>query len=662
MKKFLKKYNIQLNLLFALLIGVIVISMALYNLIPLILNYPDGTYGTAFQVELENTVYWQQVVLIAFAIFVIFAVIIFIKTRFLVTHNDVIRNPEKHSEKEINFVKEKLFNVQYSIFIMNIIIPSIALTAIHAFTIHQLSITTLKMFMIVFSFVTLYVTAIFIYTNSLFKNILYHLPVTDISKIKRSSIAKRMIYHVVPVLIASLLFVTLLGYVKTANEKGNSYFETYNKSLHYYCTYNNNTFESLSDLINNSKENFDLINEGDLFFIRLPNGTFIDRDLNPIEFSDFFIKYLTELSPLNNGRVYEYYGVDMQAATNTIIIDEEEYLIGVYFNILSSDVLDYFLIAYIIIVFIDIIILLLFSRSFKYDINVISEKFSTMSKHFNTNEKRELIATSNDEIGDLCASYNSIQKLTHDNQNMLIERERLASLGQMVGGIAHSLKTPIFSISGGLEGLSDLIKEFDESIEDPNVNDADMHEIAKDMSVWIDKMKGHLSYMSEVITTVKGQAVNLSGNDNVSFNVEELFNHTNILMRHEVQRALVDLNIENNVPNDIVLKGNMNSLVQVLNNLLSNAIQAYKGKTHEKIDLKANKIENNLVISIRDYGPGIPDSIKNRLFKEMITTKGKDGTGLGLFMSYSMIKAKFNGDIKFETSSEGTEFNIILPL
>ena len=73
-------------------------------------------------------------------------------------------------------------------------------------------------------------------------------------------------------------------------------------------------------------------------------------------------------------------------------------------------------------------------------------------------------------------------------------------------------------------------------------------------------------------------------------------------------------------------------------------------------------VDENLVITIKDYGPGIPDSIKNRLFKEMITTKGKDGTGLGLFMSYSMIKAKFNGDIKFETSSEGTEFNIILPL
>lgn len=249
-----------------------------------------------------------------------------------------------------------------------------------------------------------------------------------------------------------------------------------------------------------------------------------------------------------------------------------------------------------------------------------------------------------------------------NNQNMLIERERLASLGQMVGGIAHSLKTPIFSISGGIEGLSDLIKEFDESIDDPTVTNQDMHDIAKDMYTWIDKMKSHLSYMSEVITTVKGQAVNLSGNDSVNFTIEEIFSHTSILMKHELQRALVDLNVENNVGNNIILTGNMNSLVQVLNNLISNAIQAYNGKEHNKIDLKANIENNNIIITIRDYGPGLPSIVKDKLFKEMITTKGKEGTGLGLFMSYSMIKAKFNGDIKYETSSNGTEFNIILPI
>ena len=248
-----------------------------------------------------------------------------------------------------------------------------------------------------------------------------------------------------------------------------------------------------------------------------------------------------------------------------------------------------------------------------------------------------------------------------NNQSMLIERERLASLGQMVGGIAHSLKTPIFSLSGAIEGMNDLINEFDESINDENVTKDDMHDIAKDMRVWTDKMEVQLSYMSELITTVKGQAVNLSGNDKVSFTISELFSHINILMKHELKASLTELITENYVDDKFALYGDINSLVQVLNNLISNAIQSYKGKTNEKVLLKAVMDGNNIIISVEDHGCGLPKEVQNKLFKEMITTKGKEGTGLGLYMSYSMIKAKFKGDITYTTSKEGTTFNVTLP-
>ena len=257
-------------------------------------------------------------------------------------------------------------------------------------------------------------------------------------------------------------------------------------------------------------------------------------------------------------------------------------------------------------------------------------------------------------------------KTIQDNQNTLIERERLASLGQMVGGIAHNLKTPIFSISGGLEGLSDLIKEFDESIEDPNVTVQDMHEIAKDMRVWIDKLKGHTSYMSDVITAVKGQAVNLSEEQAVDFTVTELFQHIKILMQHEIKHTLSTLNIKNNTSDSICIHGSINSLVQVINNLISNSIQSYDKKTKEKvINLIADydSTDKHILIKVQDFGPGLPEHVRTKLFKEMVTTKGKDGTGLGLFMSYSNIKAHFKGDLTFETkTNKGTTFFIKIPV
>ena len=663
MKKFIEKYKIQLKLLLALTIGLLALASALYFLIPMILNYPDETYGTNFQTEVENTVYLQQVSLISLAIFLIFVVIIFAKTKFLVDNKDLLDEPEKYSEKQINYVKEKLFNTPYSILILNIIIPSIALTVIHSFTIHQLGITTLKLFMLVVSFITLYVTAVFVYINSLFKKILINLPVTDLTDVKRSSIKKRLIFHIFPIIVASLLFITLLGYSKTAIEKGNSSFEAYSKSLKYFCEYSESNFDSIDDLIQKSKVNFELLNQNDIFFIRLPDGNFINRDYQQISFSNFFIKYLNELSEKNFGRVYEYYGIDSQSATYKVNINNETYTIGVYFNILSIDVLEYFLLAFIVLVIIDVIILLLFSNSFKYDITVISEKFTNISKTLNDEENNKLVATSNDEIGDLCKAYNEIEELTKNNQDMLIEKERLASLGQMIGGIAHNLKTPIFSISGGLEGLSDLIKEFDSSIEDPTVNDKDMHDIANDMKDWIIKLKEHVSYMSDVITAVKGQAVALSENNSDTFNIDELFKYVDILMKHELKNSLTDLNIENDVDNSVNIVGNINGLVQVINNIISNSIEAYTDEKNKIINLKASLSENKIIISIQDFGPGLDDEVKEKLFKEMITTKGKNGTGLGLFMSYSNIKAHYNGDLYFEsTKGKGSTFYIEIPI
>lgn len=249
-----------------------------------------------------------------------------------------------------------------------------------------------------------------------------------------------------------------------------------------------------------------------------------------------------------------------------------------------------------------------------------------------------------------------------DNQDILIERERLASLGQLIGGISHNLKSPIMSISGATEGLTDLIKEYEESIVDKDVTIDDHLAIANDMKDWISKIKSYLEYMSDIITAVKGQAVALSENTVDSFTVEELTKRVDILMKHELKKALITLNLDLKVPTSLMIHGNINGLVQVINNMISNAIQAYKGKEGQTIDLIITQEKNDVIVSVRDYAGGLPKEVQEKLFKEMITTKGKDGTGIGLFMSYSNIRAHFNGDITYSTEEgKGTIFNIILP-
>ena len=295
------------------------------------------------------------------------------------------------------------------------------------------------------------------------------------------------------------------------------------------------------------------------------------------------------------------------------------------------------------------------------------QHFSEIKKYF----KIEItpIKSDNNSLGILfllkdITQHKEDMETIKNNQDTLMERERLAGLGQLIGGIAHNLKTPIMSIAGAVQGLENLIREYDESIDDPLVNSQDHHDIAKDMEEWIPKIRAHLEYMSDIITTVKGQAVaSLSSDDTEEFTINELIKRVNILMKHELKNAYIYMNVVMKTDENQIIKGNVNSLVQVVNNMISNAIQAYEGKHDQNIEMIVNKKENNIVISITDFAGGLPKEVQDRLFKEMVTTKGKNGTGLGLYMSYSNIKAHFGGDITYITEAgKGTTFNIIIPI
>lgn len=297
---------------------------------------------------------------------------------------------------------------------------------------------------------------------------------------------------------------------------------------------------------------------------------------------------------------------------------------------------------------------------------VLDEYFKSVDKYFHIEINR--ISEGHNFLGTLLLLKDVTQhkldlQTIKNNQDILIERERLATLGQMIGGIAHNLKTPIMSISGAAEGILDLVNEYKSSIDDKEVTIEDHLEIAGEMEDWIKKVQTHLSYMSDVITTVKGQAVAFSDNTSfTSFTIDDLIRQINILMKHELSHSLVELEETLEVPGDTVVKGNINSLVQVVNNIISNAIQAYDGKLGQKVVLDIYNDNSMIVLKIQDNAGGLPDNVKNKLFKEMITTKGKNGTGLGLFMSYSNIKAHFNGNIRFETKKgKGTTFFIEIP-
>lgn len=248
------------------------------------------------------------------------------------------------------------------------------------------------------------------------------------------------------------------------------------------------------------------------------------------------------------------------------------------------------------------------------------------------------------------------------NQEVLTEQERLASLGQMIGGIAHSLKTPIMSLSGGLEALNDLIREYDKSVDADQVTKEDHHQIAREMSEWTVKMSPYLTYMSDLITAVKEQAVHLSESTTDRFTLGELTKRIEILMQHDLKKNSIRLHTDYKVDMNIGVKGEVNNLVQVFNNLIDNAIDSYEEQSGA-VDFQITKDNKHILFRIRDYGKGIPPDVQQHLLKEMITTKGKKGTGLGLYMSNATIRGKFGGEMWFESEvGRGTIFYVSIPL
>ncbi|MCI9063571.1 MAG: HAMP domain-containing histidine kinase, partial [Clostridia bacterium] len=577
-----------------------------------------------------------------------------------------IDNDKTRDKKLIPDVRKICFSFPYQLFTAIEIFPTTIVTITMVSTGSHPVILLFKLGTVIFSVSTLLSSLFLIILKNTFYPLLMDtsIGVKDEKFNKKDSLSRRLVFQIFPSILVTALLIALIGYSRLITEKGNL-LDTY-----YMAEIKNVEISENEDLLKQletqTREN--LLSENDFVFIECPDGTVLTSNNGQV--SDFFIKYMHELSPSHNNRVYEAYAIDEQGVVTQVTYKGEQYTIGIHYEIVSFTILIYFLIYLSVLFTFNIIVLIYVVKSINSDLNNVTEGLKNIITNKENLKGSKLPITSNDIVGELVNSFNEIQELTkenidqiHNNQDMLMERERLASLGQMVGGIAHNLKTPIMSIAGAAEGLKDLVNEYDASIGNPIVNDDDYHEIAKDMREWLDKISSYTEYMSDVITAVKGQTVTLTNDSEINFTIGELFKRVDILMKHELKNQVIYLNTSMQLDENTTINGNINSLVQVINNMISNSIHAYNGKHEQSIDLTAKIEGNNLVISVQDYGEGMPDSVKNKLFKEMITTKGKNGTGLGLYMSYSTIRANFNGDITVESEKgKGTIFNIIIPI
>ena len=650
-----KKLALVNTLMFA------VIAVVLYFALPFVLNYPPNSTDNSFQIEIVGITYTTQFLIIIS----ILLILLYIALRLVYSKLSLSEDKLNNSDY-IRNLRKKAFNYPYFMLLVELFVPSIII-AILLFAFNTEVELVIRITTVVFSFSAVFAIFSYMLSKKFFSNRLTAtapLAKNEVTGI-RLPLYNKLLIQILPLFLYSFVLILLISMSLMTKEKGDLLYHFYRQEL--LSHFDEETEYNITD-VENTLNSIEFKSEGDhALIISASDG---EVYYSPETLNDFFIKYTLNFYDETDGYTYEYYGQNREGAVVKINTNMGECYVGIRYFVFGNNFIVPFILIALLLILINCLFILFIGRDLSNDINSVIDGMKHISNSDDIIYANNLPVTSNDEIGDLTASFNEIQKLTktyvdqlHSNQETLMESERLASLGQLIGGIAHNLKTPIMSISGALEGLKNLIKEYEDSIDDPEVNSQDHHDIANDMSEWISKIKDYTEYMSDIITAVKGQAVTLSETSAVHFTLDELVKRVNILMKHELKNALTYLNVSMKTDEHTVINGDINSLVQVINNMISNAIQAYNGEKNKNIELILESKNNNVYISVKDYASGMPKNVQEKLFKEMITTKGKNGTGLGLYMSYSTIKAHFNGDITFDSElGKGTTFTIILPL
>lgn len=253
--------------------------------------------------------------------------------------------------------------------------------------------------------------------------------------------------------------------------------------------------------------------------------------------------------------------------------------------------------------------------------------------------RAELYQKNAKNVKDLKAALEELK----ETQLQLINSEKMASLGQLIAGVAHEINTPVASIKSNNSIMEKLISQ----IEQDDI---------KEMFTQINSIdKEAIQRISNIVVSLK-KFVRLDEADLQEANINKELDLTLELISHETKNKV---EIEKHYGDIPPIKCYPNMLNQVFTNILVNACQAIKDKG--KIIISTEFQDSNLIVKIKDNGQGIPKENINKIFTAGYTTKGVGvGTGLGLAISQKIID-KHKGKIQvYSEVGVGTEFIITI--
>jgi signal transduction histidine kinase len=261
-------------------------------------------------------------------------------------------------------------------------------------------------------------------------------------------------------------------------------------------------------------------------------------------------------------------------------------------------------------------------------------------------------------------------------QSQLIQSEKMASLGELTAGIAHEIQNPLNFVNNFSEVSNELLDEMKTELDNGDIQEAKA--IASDVKINLEKILHHGKRADAI---VKGMLQHSRSNSGVKepTDINALADEYLRLAYHGLRAKDKSFNATLKTDFDETI-GKIDIIPQdigrVILNLITNAFYAVNEKRHLQPEgyeptvsvstghsLPSGESWGEVIISVKDNGPGIPKNIVDKIFQPFFTTKPTgSGTGLGLSLSYDIVKAH-GGELKVNTKeNEGTEFTIALPI
>ncbi len=300
-----------------------------------------------------------------------------------------------------------------------------------------------------------------------------------------------------------------------------------------------------------------------------------------------------------------------------------------------------------------------FFRNFAFTSGILEKKLVEVQQL--SEENHQILANQNEtlerQVGERTAELRA-------SQVQLIQKEKLASLGELTAGIAHEIQNPLNFVNNFSEVSTELVAEMKEELAVGNQQSA--NEIADDLKQNLEKITLHGKRASSIVKGMLEHSKASSGEKELT-DINALADEYLRLAYHGLRAKDKDFNsdfktdFDPNLPKIAVIPQDIG---RVLLNLINNAFWAVKNVDKPMVVVKTEQSDNQIIIKVIDNGSGMTDEVKAKIFQPFFTTKPTgQGTGLGLSLAYDIVTKGHGGTIECESvEGVGTEFVVKIPI